>query len=253
MKKLLFILATLFVVNAANAQEDNMESLWDKANTAYVNNEFSQAIAYYDSILMGGQVSPKLYYNLGNAYFKNGQIGKSILNYVRAQDLAPTDQDIRYNLRVANGYVKDNIESVPEFFLATWFRSLRMSLSSNSWAVISIFVFVVFLAAVLLYLLGNMIVLRKAGFYTAIVGLLLFIMTVSFSAMERRQMLYPDEAVVLDGSTVVRSSPDNNSKELFIIHEGTKVKIIRGMSGWHEIMIADGKKGWVNGGSVETI
>ncbi len=255
MKKILFIFSILAACYAttASAQPAAVRNLWDAANTAYSQTDYKQAILYYDSIQTLGYTSYKLHYNLGNAYFKDGRMGPAILNYERALDLRPSDSDVKHNLRIANGYVKDKIESVPEFFLSTWIRSWRMSLSSNAWAAVSVCFFALTLAAALLYLLSGRIVWRKVGFYTAIASLAMFIITLTFSAMERNDMLYPEEAIVMQGSAAVKSSPDNGSKELFIIHEGTKVKVVREIGQWIEIMIADGNKGWVSGSAIEMI
>lgn len=255
MKKLLLIFAISFagLTTAVNAQTLAVRNLWDAGNDAYARTEYSQAVSYYDSIQTLGYTGHKLYYNLGNAYFKDGKIGPAILNYERAISLRPTDSDAKHNLQIANGFVKDKIVSVPEFFLSTWIRSLRMAISSNAWASISVLFFVLTLATVLLYLLSGRLVLRKTGFYSAIVSFCLFVVTISFSAMERRNILHPDEAIVMQSSASVRSSPDNSSKELFIIHEGTKVKVVREIGQWQEITIADGNKGWVNTLSIEMI
>lgn len=252
MKKILIIFAILFAGRTAVAQVA-AENLWYSANAAYTSGEYKEAVLYYDSIQVLGYTNHKVYYNLGNAYFKDGNIGKAILNYERALNLKPTDGDVKYNLRVANGYIKDKIDTVPEFFLFSWIKAWRMSQSSNAWAYISIVFFILALAAALLYLLSGRIMLRKTGFYTAIVSLCMFVLTLAFSATERRQMLYSDEAVVMQGAAAVKSSPDNNSKELFIIHEGTKVKIVREIGEWKEIMISDGNKGWVSTDAIETI
>lgn len=237
----------------ATAQPAAVMRLWNAGNSAYTQAEYKQAIAYYDSVQTLGYTGHDLYYNLGNAYFRDGKIGKAILNYERALDLRPADSDARHNLNVANGYVKDKIENVPQFFLVTWIRSLRMSFSSNAWAAISLILFAITLCAVLLYLLSGSLPLRKTGFYTGIVALLLFILALSFSSAERRQILHPEYAIVMQASSAVKSSPDNGSKELFIIHEGTKVRVVREIGQWKEIMIADGNKGWVNGAAIEMI
>lgn len=252
MKKLLLIFASFFALLSASAQTSSV-SLWDEANTAYIGGDYAKAIEYYDSIMDQGYASYKLYYNLGNAYFKQGNIGRSILNYERALDLAPTDADVRHNLEVVNGYVKDNIAAMPEFFLSVWMREIKTSFSSNAWAGASIVFFALMLASVLLYLLSVRIRLRKTGFYSAIAALCLFVMSVSFSVGERNRMLDSDEAIVMQASISVKSSPDGNSKELFIIREGTKVRVMRSIGEMVEIMIADGNKGWVNSEAIEKI
>lgn len=254
MKKLLLIFAILSAgYEVVTAQPAAVQRLWSNANAAYAQADYKQAITYYDSIQMLGYTGHDLYYNLGNAYFRDGKIGQSILNYERALDLRPADDDARHNLSVANSYVKDKIDNVPEFFLVTWVRSLRMSLSSNAWAAISLILFAITLSAVLLYLLSGRLAIRKTGFYTGIIALLLFLLSLSFSSAERRQILYPEYAIVMHSSASVKSSPDNGSKELFIIHEGTKVKVVREIGQWKEIMIADGNKGWMNSDAIEMI
>ena len=231
----------------------SLDTLWNNANTAYINGDYEGAIAGYDSVLLEGYSGYKLYYNLGNAYFKSGQIGKSILNYNRALRLAPSDEDVKHNLSVANSYVKDKIERVPEFFLKTWFKSLRVSMSTNSWAVASLVLLALVFAAVLFYLLSGKMVLRKAGFYTAIVSFVLFIFAVVFSVQERSELLHSTEAVVMSSAAPVKSSPDNSSKDIFILHEGTKVRVLSTLNQWCEIAIPDGNKGWIMESSIEKI
>ncbi len=247
------ILAIVLFLGVISARSQSLDQLWDEANTAYINADYQAAIATYDSILATGNVSYKIYYNLGNAYFKEGKIGPSILNYNRALRLAPSDQDIKYNLRVANSYVKDKIEHVPEFFLKTWFRALRMSLSSNTWAAISLILLICMLACVLLYLLATKLLLRKSGFYGAITLLLLFIFSVVSASIGRRELTHAEEAIVMSSAAPVKSSPDNSSKDLFVLHEGTKVRVLNSLEEWREISIADGNKGWIPNSAIELI
>ena len=101
---------------ASAAYASDPDKLWDQANTAYINNDFPTAISLYETILSSGRQSGKLYYNLANAYFKEQEIGRAILNYNRALRLNPGNEDIRYNLQVAEKMTKDHIDAVPEFF-----------------------------------------------------------------------------------------------------------------------------------------
>lgn len=100
---------------ASAAYASDPDKLWDQANTAYINNDFPTAISLYETILSSGRQSGKLYYNLANAYFKEQEIGRAILNYNRALRLNPGNEDIRYNLQVAEKMTKDHIDAVPEF------------------------------------------------------------------------------------------------------------------------------------------
>lgn len=246
------MIAAVFICADISAQE-NQNLIWDKANEAYSAGDYEAAATGYDSLVTLGYAGEKLFYNLGNAYFKSDRLGEAILFYNKAQRLAPSDEDIAYNLRIANGYVKDRIESVPEFFLATWIRSLRNSASSDTWAVISLLLFAGVLALAAVYLLGKRTAVRKTGFFGGIILLGLFMIAVSFSSIKRKEITAPKEAVILSSAAPVKSSPDNNSKDIFVLHEGTKVRVTDRLGEWREIMIADGNKGWVAAGTIGMI
>ena len=220
--------------------EQTAEQLWNKANTAYINGDFHAAADAYEELLSRGVSSMKLYYNLGNAYFKDDRIGKAILYYNRALRLAPGNDDIRYNLSVAEARTKDNIEDIPEFFFVTWMRDIRHTMGCTAWSLLSLALLACMLGLFLVYLLAQRISLRKAGFYGTVVAALLFMLTTWF-------------AVVMTASTAVKSSPDKSSTDLFVLHEGTVVTITDRLDGWCEVVIADGKKGWVEGRKIEII
>lgn len=256
MKKLILIFTLALCASPLAAKENGREALqtmWDQANTLYVNGDYGGAIALYDSIANMGYTGPKLFYNLGNAYFKDDRIGKSIVNYHRALRLAPYDKDIEYNLAVANSYIKDRIDPVPEFFLTSWVRHFRSGLSSNAWASLSLVTLALALGCVLVYVLAQKKSVRKAGFFTAIVVVLLCVMSASFASAERRKLLNTTGGIVVAPAASVKSSPDRSSTDLFIIHEGTKVDVITAYNGWTEIMIADGNKGWMLSEAIELI
>lgn len=229
------------------------EQLWDAAGTAYVNGNFVGAIEAYEQLLARGLSSAKLYYNLGNAYFKSDRLGKAVVSYRRALRLAPGDEDARYNLSVAEARTKDDIEQLPEFFLAGWMRSVRRTMNCTAWSIVSLAALACALALVLLYLLAQRLAWRKAGFYGMLVAALLFVAATSFAAGERREMLDRSQAVVMTASAAVKSSPDKSATDLFVLHEGTPVRISDRLDGWCEITIADGKKGWLEARKLETI
>lgn len=235
---------------AGDATDDE---LWDRANTAYLNGDYHEATEIYGEILDRGLSSMKLYYNLGNSCFKEGRLGEAILYYNRALRLAPGDEDIRYNLRVAESRTKDRIEQIPEFFLTSWVRSVRHSMSCTAWSVFSLVALAAALGLFLLYLLARRMSLRKTGFYGTMVAVVLFVATTWLAMGERREMLDDTQAVVMSLSTAVKSSPDKSATDLFVLHEGTRVEITNRLEGWCEVTIADGKKGWLESKNIETI
>ena len=128
--------------------------------------------------------------------------GKAILNYNRALKLAPSDDDIRYNLSIANAYVQDKIDAVPVFFAKRWLIGLGNSLSSNAWAALSLLFFALTLVGLGAYLLLRRVALQKAGFYGALVSVAAFALAVVYAAVGRSQRIHPAEAIVM--STRVR-------------------------------------------------
>jgi tetratricopeptide (TPR) repeat protein len=257
MKQNLFIslLTLLLMTSTASgifAQADP-EELWEQGNQAYTAGNYPEAIQLYDSISRQGYASARLFYNLGNAYYKENQIGRAILYYNRAQRLDPGNADIRHNLSIAGASVRDRIDVVPEFFLKTWSKRLMYTLGGDTWAVLSLVFFGFALALVLLYLLGTRTSVRKAGFYGAILCLALAIGTLLFASIQRRKLLHPDEAIVMITAAPVKSEPNQASRDVFVLHEGTKVRIDNSVGEWREIVLSDGNRGWIEQKSIALI
>ncbi|MCK5643063.1 MAG: tetratricopeptide repeat protein, partial [Gammaproteobacteria bacterium] len=82
------------------------------ANQLYNNGEYSTAAQFYEQLISQGKVHSSLYYNLGNAYYVQGDIGRAILNYQRASRLDPRDPDIRENLAMARNQSANEIDQI---------------------------------------------------------------------------------------------------------------------------------------------
>lgn len=244
---------TSSAAGATDAAAVTPEQLWDLANTAYIHNDFRTAIDRYRAIEAQGLRSAKLCYNLANALFKQERLGEAILWYRRALRLAPGDEDIRYNLAVAEARTKDTIERIPEFAWTTWVRALRRTMNATAWTVLSLVALAATGVLVLVYLLARRLLLRKAGFYGLLAAAGLFVVTTLFAAGQRREQLNRDEAVVMATSAAVKSSPDRAATDLFVLHEGTTLRITNRLDGWCEVTIADGKKGWTERRNIEEI
>ncbi len=226
---------------------------WDEGNRAYIDGDYRKAVECYTSIIDRNRYSMKLYYNLADAYFKVGEMGRAILYYNKALKLAPSNDDVRYNLAIAEAQTKDKIAVVPEFFLNRWMRGIRNTMSCTAWSILSLAAFAAVLAFALMFLLSGRTAVRKTGFYGAIAALTIFIATTSFALAERRDMLQREQAIVMSSAISVKSSPDRSATDLFVLHEGTKVRIATEIDGWYEIVIADGKKGWTESRNIEQI
>ena len=147
-----------------NAQENNT-ALWEQANNHYTAEEYQQAISAYEQILTNGQESAKLYFNLGNAYYKAGDVNNAILNYERAQKLAPQDEDIAFNLQIANQFVVTKIEELPKPFFLRWKTSVINKYPTDTWAAISVGAFILFLLLLGLFLFSKNSTAKRFAFW----------------------------------------------------------------------------------------
>ena len=255
LRKVVTVVTLLLSLGASmNIQAKDLDSLWTAGVQAYTDGKFSDASAAWTSIEESGQKSAKLYYNLGNAWFKQGNYPKAILNYERALRLDPSYSDARYNLEFTSNFVQDKIEPVPEFILKGVARKVCYVMGSNAWAVIFLVLLAAALVMGLLFLLGSSVGKRRAGFYCGIVLLLLSAGALSFSIWQKSDSVKTDTAIVMSPVSSVKSSPSSgSSKDLFVIHEGTKVTILDEVGSWKNIALADGRQGWITSNELEVI
>ena len=255
LRKVVTVVTLLLSLGASmNIQAKDLDSLWTAGVQAYTDGKFSDASAAWTSIEESGQKSAKLYYNLGNAWFKQGNYPKAILNYERALRLDPSYSDARYKLEFTSNFVQDKIEPVPEFILKSVARKVCYVMGSNAWAVIFLVLLAAALVMGLLFLLGSSVGKRRAGFYCGIVLLLLSAGALSFSIWQKSDSVKTDTAIVMSPVSSVKSSPSSgSSKDLFVIHEGTKVTILDEVGTWRNISLADGRQGWIPASDIEII
>jgi len=226
---------------------------FDKGNANYSEGKFQEAIEIYEEILKTGMESPELYYNLGNAYYRSGYLPAAILNFERALLLAPHDIDIRYNLELAYSQTADKIDKVEEFFLTRWFASLRSSTDSDNWAIISVILFILALTGLFIYFFSQTTIIRKISFFMSILLVIGSIVTFAFSYDQKQRLINRDRAIIFAPSVTVRSSPDRSGTEIFVLHEGTRVKILQTLGDWYQVELEDGNSGWIQFGNVEVI
>ena len=224
-----------------------------EADSSYVSEDYLQAIAQYEELL---KASPNaaVYYNLGNAYYRMDNITRAILSYERALLLSPGDADIRFNLQLARSKTVDKIVPQSEFFAVTWFRSLVNLLSVDGWAYASLVCLAVAIILALVYLFSTPVWLRKVGFFGGVLMLAFFLLANVFAFNQQQIINHRDGAIIIQSAVAVKSTPAPNGTDLFILHEGTKVTITDDtVEGWCEVMVPDGKQGWVETAQVEVI
>lgn len=229
------------------------QSLISQANEAYRNGDYARAAELYEQSGEQDGTSAAYFYNLGNAYYKSGVYPRAILNYERALLLDPGNEDVRFNLEMAQARIADKIEPLGTFFLEQWFTTLRNLFSSNVWAVIAIIAFLVFLAGVVTYFFVDRVGWRKLGFFAGLLALLITIGANRFASVQKQLLTQRETAIVFAPTIIAKSSPSESGTDLFVLHEGTKVAILDRVGEWSEIRLEDGNRGWIPTDRLEVI
>jgi tetratricopeptide (TPR) repeat protein len=228
-----------------------LDSLWELANDQYANGNYTAAAATYAMLINNYRIANTyLYYNAANAFFKQNEIAKSILYYEKALKLAPNNEDILYNLRIAEQHTVDKIDAVPEFFVVRWIGAIPKWLGVETWGVLSLLTFAGMLA---LLLLINIYKRQRMLVTISAVLLVVSLVTLRIAVVAKHNAQSQEYAIVMLPVTTVKSSPDNSSTDLFILHEGAKLQMIETIGSWVKIKIADGNQGWIQKNGIEVI
>ncbi len=244
------LLPVIFVAAFGRSLPDHV---MEKANQAYIDEAYQEAVSLYEKIAEMEWESASLYYNLGNAYYQKGMLGKAILNYERALRLNPSDEAIRHNLRIAVGQTADRIEPLPRLFFLDWHDRYVLLQPVDAWAknvIILVFLTALFIA---LFFVARKKVYKQL---CAGVSMVLILLTLAgFYAAGRQYYTVHEkqEAIVMASRVVVKSAPGERGIDLFLVHEGTRVEISNTVRDWSEIRLANGNIGWIERRALEEI
>jgi len=243
----------LFFFLTINFSIADNSTLYNEANELYKKAEYQAAIEQYELVLKSNFSSGALYYNLGNAYFKTNQIPMAILCYERAKKLLPGDEDVEFNHSIANLKIVDKIEVMPRLFFYNWIDAVINFFNCDGWAVAGVSSLALAFLLFVLFRITEKEGLRKLFFY---LGLLLIVFAVKsfwFANIQYKEATGENTAIIFTPSVNVKSSPDANGTNLFVIHDGTKVELLDKVGDWSKVKLSDGKLGWVETGSFVVI
>lgn len=243
MRRFVIFVSLLMVVTAGYGED--LQHLFQQATTYYKANNYESAVKTYEKILQEGYESASVYFNIGNACYKKNDIPSAIYYYEKARKLAPGDDDINFNLKLANTKIVDKIENVPELFFYRWWKNIRDWYSPDGWAKICLIFTVLFFIFTSLYLLLKKIIARKISFWMALLILICTGLSLTFAHQSWQIRNNQKEAVIFNPAVNIKSSPDDNSVDIFVLHEGTKVTLTDNLGEWYKIMVANGSVGWV--------
>jgi tetratricopeptide (TPR) repeat protein len=238
---------------AFSSRADEAANLFQQANQQYEAGNYQQAAATYEKILAAGQANWQVYYNLGNAYYKQKRYGKAILNYERARRLNRDNEDIDFNLDLVNLSVADRIATMPRSLVVVWLDSAIHFFTIEVAATVMLIFWVLLFIGAVIWMLARHEFLQRWGrrlVWAAGALWLLFMLIFGVLVYERATV---QEGIVLASRVVVRSSPAEDATEMFILHEGVKVRLQESSGEWQRIKLADGKVGWLEANAVEKI
>ncbi len=216
------------------------------ADSAYIQGDYLTAISIYEWIVDNQGVNATLYMNMGNCWLKRDEVAKAILCYERAYLLDPSDSDIRFNLELARTKTVDKINPVNELFIVVWFKKLLVLLDVNEWSVLTVILFAVTILLAGVFLFSKKTGMRKLSFSFSAFFLFLSILSFIFATTQMGNIKERNTAIIMSPSVTVKSTPSSAGTDLFIIHEGRKVKILDStMKEWVEIRLEDGNTGWI--------
>ena len=248
MKQLLYLILLAGFIIPVQAGDT-----YGSANEAYEKGQYDEAVSLYQQFLNEEGEAAIVHYNLGNAYFKLSQYGNAILHYEKALLLDRRMEDARCNLALANSRIRDKIEPIQQPILYLFWYNVTRLLYPHQWALLSLICGWLALSGGILFVLKRHTHLRKTAVYTMLYAgiLTLFFAVIAWSAeaMEQQQ----EAGIIMEPTVILKSEPSENSTNLFILHEGLKLRILETDNDWLYVSMPDGNLGWVRKATVARI
>ena len=255
MKKiyLIILFVSLVITNVFGLVNDDpklkIKKIFVDANAYYQEGEFQKAIDGYRQMLNEGYVSGNLYYNLGNAYFKENKLSEAILSYERSKIFNPRDADLEANYMFARDMIKGRVVSKKNIWHWKPLRGYANYFTINELTLICSGVFMVLL---FLVFLGDGIkgFARYKRFFVFVITIFLFL---NCFIIYHRGNIIKKTAIVTMPNTEVFYGPYDIATKFFILQEGMKVLVLESQNGWSKIRRIDGKIGWIKTSQIERI
>jgi len=251
--KIWFCLLVMIGLPVLSFGEDGSQALFEKANTYYSKNKYKEAIGAYNQLLKSDEVSANVYFNLGNAYYKDGDIASALLYFEKAHKLSPGDDDINFNIRFANARTTDKIDEAPEFFLSKWWRGVVLAIAADTLGVIAVIFFLIGSGLLILYFFSISGSVKKASFFSALISFFLGIVAIFIGGSQVSYFNGNKQGIVFTSSVNVKGSPADQATTVFVLHDGTKVNVLGNANGWLRIKLANGNEGWLKPSDIKEI
>lgn len=233
-------------------------ALISEADSAYMRHDYMSAAKLYEEAIKTEGVSSELYYNLGNAYYRLGKLGRSIINYERALRLNPLNDDAISNLSFVKTKKLDK-EYDNRSFINKITDKILYCFSSNGWAIISLILFILIISGVISYIFSKNMTTQKIGFFGGIICIIIFIITLTCAIVSASIFHNKNYAIILDESVMLSTTPkipESHAEEAMLLHEGAKIEIIDSIKTtntvWYDVKF-NNNRAWINANSTEII
>lgn len=242
-----FIYLILFVSLGFFAKPND---LLIQASKDYESKNYKKAIDNYELLIKQGYLSCELYYNLGNAYYRNNQLGKAIFNYERARKIDPNDYDVKNNITIAYSKTLDKIEVKENFFVSAVKNNVLSSFTTTSWAWLTIVASCLVCFFLYMFFAGPSVGVRRISFFITIVMVVVFFVLYFLGKSAKNSKIENNFAVITTPQVKIYNEPTATSNSKFNLHEGTRVKIIELNADWVLIKLENGNEGWLKSADV---
>ena len=246
------VLCIVIIFYNSLSANDNPDMLFLKANNYIVNQKYDKAIKIYENIIESGFESSDLYYNLGNAYYRKDSFGMSIWAYLSALKLDPRNEDINYNLLIAQNHTKDRIEMPGTIFFVDKYRYIKSKITLYEivllGSIICLMYSFIFMGLRFKFFKSRFIMILNQAI------LIIFIFVIVITLDKYFQIKNNKVGVVISSEVDAYSGPEYGQNVIiFRINEGSIVNIEKTITNWIEVALKDGKKGWVLSKSIRMI
>ncbi|NQU19458.1 tetratricopeptide repeat protein [bacterium] len=249
---ILFLVSIFIFVAQADCDElDQARALFYKGNAYYSDEKFEQAIAQYEEALRLGFESGSLYYNLGNTYFKNGSLGKAILNYLRAKRLIPKDADLKSNLDYARPLINGGVVAPERKWFARMFFTVVDAFSLDKITTLCIVLYFILLTLLVLMIVAKR--LRRIFVYMGSLVLVVLVVCILIFSVQFNNAVVQKQAVIVVKSADSKFEPFSDATTFFILEEGESVVLIASRNEWVKVRRIDGKQGWIKESDIELL
>ncbi len=243
-KYTIVLLLALMSFSAFALDKQEAQQLFEEANKKYTEQAYKVADSLYTKLEKEGFYSPELYYNMGNVNYKLRNIPKTIYYYEKALKLSPGNEDIIHNLKLANQLLADKNTIKTSTRIDDLLYSFIHS-STNFWALMALSFALVGGMLLVVFVVTRNNRLRKITFYIGVASFLLATTFTYFASLEYNKQTHYEYGIIYSPYVELKTEPSDKASSAFILHEGTKVKVLNENEHWYEVSFGDGQVAWL--------